>query len=94
MLGAIPATPAEALRTRLIVEPRAPVRASVLPASDPERAASESLGAGIPADLLARFGASVRQTHRRAGVVVVEVPPERQDLPAHSRSPRISSLPC
>src|SRR5579859_1033503 len=67
-----------ALRTRLIVEPTAPIRETVLPLADPERAAAHAAGSGIPPELLARFGATVRQTHRRAGVVVVEVAADRQ----------------
>ena len=67
-----------AVRTRLVCEPIRPVVASVLPEADPERAAAHAAGAGIPAALLARFGASVRQTHRRANVVVLDVPAERQ----------------
>jgi subtilisin family serine protease len=77
MLGGTLATPPEAAG-RLIVEPRRPVGASVLPNTDPEQAASESAAAGIPLELLERFGATVRQTHRRAGVVVVDVPADRQ----------------
>ena len=68
----------EDLRTRLIVEPRARVRLSVLPATDDERATDAAGAAGIPAEVLARFGATIRQTHRRANVVVIDVPPERQ----------------
>ena len=78
MLGANSGAPAEAVAGRLVAEPRAPIGASILPASDPQRAAVESAAAGIPGRLLERFGASVRQTHRRAGVVVIDVPPERQ----------------
>jgi subtilisin family serine protease len=66
------------LDSRLIVEPPRPVGASVLPAADPVRAAAHASSAGVPADLLARFGATVRQTHRRANVVVVDVPADRQ----------------
>ena len=77
MLGAQSAR-GEIRTSRLIVEPPAPVRASVLPAEDDDRAADEAAAAGIPPDLLTRFGASIRQTHRRANVVVIEVPPERQ----------------
>jgi len=61
-----------------MVEPGTPIGMSVLPDGDPEHAAALSAGAGIPADLLARFGATVRQTHRRANVVVIDVPAERQ----------------
>lgn len=67
-----------ALAGRLVVEPPAAVGRSVLPDEDPERAAAEGGAAGIPTALLARFGATVRQTHRRANVVVLDVPPERQ----------------
>src|SRR5438309_11877554 len=67
-----------ALTTRLIVEPPRAVSASVLPASDPDRAAASATAAGIPGDVLARHQATVRQTHRRAHVVVVEVPADRQ----------------
>lgn len=67
-----------ALTSRLIVGPPQPVAESVLPAVDPERAAARATVAGLPADLLARFGATVRQTHRRANVVVVDVPAEHQ----------------
>ena len=67
-----------AFRTRLIAEPKAPIRETVLPATDPERAAAHAADAGIPTELLARFGATVRQTHRRAGVVVLEVGADRQ----------------
>lgn len=73
-----PPTDPIALTTRLIVEPPVAVRASVLPGSDPPAAAANAVSAGLPADLLARHGASVRQTHRRAGVVVVDVPADRQ----------------
>jgi len=78
MIGATLAGPSAALAGRLITEPRVPVGRSILPESDPERAAAEGAAAGISAELLARFGATVRQTHRRAGVVVIDVPPERQ----------------
>src|SRR3989442_6018613 len=71
----LPAT----LATRLIVEPRIPVRTSVLPAEDPERARAVCADSGVPLALLARHGATVRQTHRRANVVVIDVPAERQD---------------
>jgi subtilisin family serine protease len=66
------------LATRLIIEPPRPVPASVLPAGDPDRAAFQAGSAGVPTEVLARFGASVRQTHRRANVVVVDVPADRQ----------------
>ncbi|HVD51748.1 MAG TPA: S8 family serine peptidase [Candidatus Udaeobacter sp.] len=68
----------EALRTRLIVEPPRAVRTSVLPTEDVERATSEATAAGIPPELLRRFAATIRQTHERAHVVVVDVPAERQ----------------
>src|SRR2546428_13393964 len=70
----LPAT----LATRLIVEPRIRVRTSVLPAEDPERASAVCADSGVPLALLARHGATVRQTHRRANVVVIDVPAERQ----------------
>ena len=69
---------ATALTTRLIVEPLRQVAATELPAGDTERAAAHAADAGIPADLLARFGATVRQTHQRANVVVLEVPADQQ----------------
>lgn len=72
------ATDTAALTTRLIVEPPRPVAATELPAGDAERAAAHAAGAGIPAELLARFGASVRQTHERANVVVLDVPADQQ----------------
>src|SRR3982750_4855280 len=71
------ATPGAAA-TRLTVEPRTRVAASVLPAEDPERAEAVCLGCGIPERLLRRHGARVRQTHRRANVVVLDVPAARQ----------------
>jgi subtilisin family serine protease len=88
-----PAT-SEALDSRLIVEPVRPVAASVLPDGDPAAAAAQATAAGIPADLLARFGATVRQTHRRANVVVIDVPPENQQaLAAALRAAGISARP-
>ncbi|HEY8655284.1 MAG TPA: S8 family serine peptidase, partial [Candidatus Limnocylindria bacterium] len=69
---------AAALTTRLIVEPVRPVSATELPGGDAERAAAHTAAAGIPDDLLAHFGATVRQTHERANVVVLEVPADRQ----------------
>src|SRR5919198_5954192 len=66
-------------RTRLIVEPGARVAASVLPDEDPARARAACLGCGIPDRLLRRHGARVRQTHRRANVVVLEVAADRQE---------------
>src|SRR5437867_13286422 len=71
----LPAT----LATRLIVEPRIRVRTSVLPAEDPDRASAVCADSGVPLALLARHGATVRQTHRRANDVVIDVPAERQD---------------
>ena len=65
-------------RTRLIVEPRRPVGLSVLPLEDPARAQEVSLESGIPEAVLRRNDAVVRQTHRRAGVVVLDVPEDRQ----------------
>jgi subtilisin family serine protease len=73
----LPGLPA-GLATRLILEPRTPVEASVLPDDDAERAAAQASSAGVPVTLLERFGATVRQTHRRANVVVVDVPADRQ----------------
>ena len=67
-----------ALSTRLIAEPRSAPRDSVLPAADPERAAASAVAAGIPTELLQRFRATVRQTHRRANVVVIDVPADQQ----------------
>jgi subtilisin family serine protease len=80
MLRDDPAGPNDpiALTTRLIVEPPRAVQASVLPATDPAAAATNATDAGIPAEVLARHGASIRQTHRRAGVVVIDVPAARQ----------------
>jgi subtilisin family serine protease len=78
MLGATSADAADAISSRLIVDPPGPVPASVLPAQDPEAASAHAATAGIPSALLARFGASVRQTHQRANVVVVDVPSDRQ----------------
>jgi subtilisin family serine protease len=66
----------EALRTRLMVEPPRAVGTSVLPDEDAARA--EAVAAGIPADVLRRYGATVRQTNRRAHVVVIDVPAEQQ----------------
>src|SRR5436309_4930835 len=66
-------------RTRLIVEPGTPVSASVLPNEDADRAEAVCLGCGVPERLLRRHGARVRQTHRRANVVVLEVAADRQD---------------
>jgi len=65
-------------RTRLIVEPARPVTVSVLPFEDPARAEEVTLESGIPEGLLRSHDAVVRQTHRRAGVVVLEVPEDRQ----------------
>ena len=67
-----------ALTTRLIVEPLRAVAATELPAGDPERAAAHAVAAGIPTDLLTRFGATVRQTHQRANVIVLDVPADQQ----------------
>ena len=66
------------VRTRLIVEPHRPVALSLLPLEDPARAQEVSLESGVPEALLRNNDAVVRQTHRRAGVVVVEVPEDRQ----------------
>ena len=65
-------------RTRLVVEPSRPVSVSVLPSEDPARAEEVSLESGIPERVLRRHDAVVRQTHRRAGVVVLDVPEDRQ----------------
>lgn len=65
-------------RTRLIVEPARPVSVSLLPFEDPARAEEVSVASGIPERVLRRHDAVVRQTHRRAGVIVVDVPEERQ----------------
>ncbi len=73
----LPAEPA-ALRACLIVEPRQVVALSVLPADDPDRAAAECARCGVPGDLLRRHGATAWQTHRRANVIVLDVPAERQ----------------
>src|SRR5438105_14144366 len=78
MLTSEPTPLPAAIRTRLLIEPAGGVRTSVLPAEDPERASAVSAGSGIPRAILARHGATVRQTHRRANVVVVDVPAERQ----------------
>jgi serine protease AprX len=69
----------EGTRTRLIVEPRRQVSLSVLPSDDPASAEEVSQESGIPATMLRRHDAVVRQTHRRAGVVVVDVPAGQQD---------------
>ena len=78
MLGAAATQAADAISSRLMVEPPGAVPASVLPAVDPEAASAHAATAGIPDALLRRFGASVRQTHERANVVVLDVPPDRQ----------------
>src|SRR5712691_3004378 len=65
-------------RTRLIVEPARPVRLSVLPSEDRARAEEVSLESGIPEGILKEHEAAVRQTHRRAGVVVLDVPEDHQ----------------
>src|SRR3989442_15129682 len=67
------------LRTRVLVEPSRAVVMSVLRTEDRERAEAISMECGIPESLLRRYGARVRQTHRRAGVVVLDVAPERQE---------------
>ncbi len=78
MLQAQPAPAPEAIRTRLIVEPPRAVRQSVLPAEDDQLAEAEAAVAGIPPTLLRQFGATIRQTHERARVVVIDVPADRQ----------------
>src|SRR3989475_1957935 len=67
------------LRTRIVVEPPRPVALSVLPTEEPARAQAVSVSSGIPEEVLRRNGARVRQTHRRANVVVLEVPADRQE---------------
>src|SRR2546430_9138792 len=67
------------LHTRIVVEPPRPVSLSVLPTEGPPRAQAVSVGSGIPEEVLRRYGARVRQTHRRASVVVLEVPADRQE---------------
>ena len=78
MYAAEPAQAPEYAKSRLIVEPPLPVRVSVLPGVDTEAAAARSAEAGIPAEILARYGATIRQTHRRANVVVLDVPADQQ----------------
>ncbi len=93
MLGANAATTPSAA-SRLIVEPPGPVGTSVLPETDPDRASAAGTAAGVRPELLARFGATVRQTHRRAGVIVVEVPADRQSaLAAAMRAIGIAARP-
>ena len=65
-------------RTRLLVEPPGPVSVSVLPLEDPARAKEVSLESGVPEAILRKHDAVVRQTHRRAGVVILDVPEDRQ----------------
>jgi subtilisin family serine protease len=65
--------------TRLIVEPATRVTTSVLPEEDPERAEAVCLACGVPERILRRHAARVRQTHRRANVVVLEVAADRRD---------------
>ncbi|HEY8786062.1 MAG TPA: S8 family serine peptidase [Candidatus Limnocylindria bacterium] len=50
----------------------------MLPSEDPARAEEVSLESGIPERVLRQHDAVVRQTHRRAGVVVIDVPEDRQ----------------
>jgi subtilisin family serine protease len=50
----------------------------VLPLEDPTRAEEVSLGSGVPEAVLRRHLAAIRQTHRRAGVIVIDVPADRQ----------------
>ena len=78
MLTGDPGSAPEAATTRLIAEPPRQVRASVLPGQDAPVAAARAAEAGIPADLLAPYGATIRQTHRRANVVVIDVSADRQ----------------
>src|SRR5256885_13942382 len=79
-------------RTRLIVEPARPIRVSVLPLEDPARAEEASLETGIPEAVLRNHDAVVRQTHRRAGVVVLDVP-EGHQAGGGARSRRRGSSP-
>jgi subtilisin family serine protease len=65
-------------RTRLVVEPARPISVSVLPFEDPARAEEVSLDSGISERVLREHDAVVRQTHRRAGVIVLDVPEDRQ----------------
>src|SRR5438874_11980279 len=65
-------------RTRLVVEAAPPVSVSVLPSEDPARSEEVSLASGIPERVLREHEAVVRQTHRRAGVIVLDVPEDRQ----------------
>src|SRR5438445_1936654 len=65
-------------RTRLIVEPRRPISVSGVPSEDPARGQEVSLESGIPERVLREHDAMVRQTHRRAGVIVLDVREERQ----------------
>jgi serine protease AprX len=78
MLGAGDSGVSYGIRTRLVVEATRPVSVSVLPSENPARAQEVSLESGIPERLLRNYDAVVRQTHRRAGVVVLEVPADRQ----------------
>ena len=78
MLGALGSGIPIGTRTRLVVEPVRPIALSLLPSEDPARAQEVSLDSGIPETVLRRHDAVVRQTHRRAGVVVVDVPEDRQ----------------
>jgi subtilisin family serine protease len=78
MLGAGDSGVSYGIRTRLVVEATRPVNVSVLPSENPARAQEVSLESGIPERLLRIHDAVVRQTHRRAGVVVLEVPADRQ----------------
>ncbi len=78
MLGASDPGVPTGTRTRLIVEPARPVSVSVLPLEDPARADEVSVESGISESVLRRHDAVVRQTHRRAGVIVVDVPEDRQ----------------
>src|SRR3989442_14071187 len=73
----LPAT----LATRLIVEPRIRVRTSVLPAEDPERASAVCADSGVPLAILARHGATVRQTHRRGERLRLHGPPPPPGAP-------------
>src|SRR5256885_16813621 len=87
MLQTTAAPAPEALRTRLMVEPPRAVGTSVLPDEDPAHAEAEAVAAGIPADLLRQYGATVRQTNSPARVAVLDVPADQQPPPAPALAP-------
>src|SRR5258706_5479579 len=78
MLGASDRGLPTGTRTRLVVEPARPISVSLLPFEDPARAEEVSLDSGISERVLRDHDAVVRQTHRRAGVIVLDVPEDRQ----------------